>query len=120
MRVKLILAGVVVLLISASMAADSDDRYGAIAYGRHSGRYGYATERHSRRAAEELALRNCDSRDCEIKVWFRNSSGALAVGHDRITGWSYSTGRRDARERAMDNCRRNTRDCRIVIETCSR
>lgn len=119
MRVRMIAAVVVVLLLNIPMSA-RDDRYGAIAYGSHSGRYGYATDLSTRHEAERAAIRNCDSRDCEVKVWFRNNCGALAVGKRGITGWAYNTRRGEARDRALEECRNRTRECKIVVETCSR
>ncbi|HYM62506.1 MAG TPA: DUF4189 domain-containing protein [Thermoanaerobaculia bacterium] len=98
------------------------DRYGAIAYSKRTGHYGYSSRALSRGEAEDRALRNCEGRDCRIEVWFRNSCGALATGSDGyVTGWAHDTSASEARERALRECRdRDGRRCRVIIWTCAR
>lgn len=109
-------------LVSGAMAYDRDDSFGAIAYSKRARHYGYATGKHSRRAAEERAMELCDHRDCKVEVWFKNNCAALATGSDgQVVGWAYNEHESRARDRALDECRdRNGRRCHIVVATCSR
>jgi hypothetical protein len=114
---------VTLLLGTAAIARDrDDDRYGAIAYSRHTGHYGYWKGAESRAGAERHALEACEGRDCRVEVWFRNSCGALATGEDgRIIGWAHDVRLGEAQEQALQNCRHEGgRRCRVVISACSR
>ncbi len=96
----------VVALLIATPGPARGDRFGAIAYSVRTERYGYASDARSRGDAEARALRECRAGDCVIKVWFRNSCGALATGDEgRITGWAYNNSLDEAKERALRECR---------------
>jgi len=109
-------------LVSGAMAYYRDDSFGAIAYSKRSQHYGYATGKHSRRAAEDRALELCDRRDCKVEVWFKNNCAALATGSQgQIVGWAYNENEHRARERAIEECRNHDgRRCQVVVATCSR
>jgi len=62
------------------------DNYGAIAYSESNGAWGSGYNFSSRAAAEMSAMSRCGRGDCEIKVWFVNACGALAVGQDGALG----------------------------------
>jgi hypothetical protein len=110
-----------VLLGTAAIARD-DYRYGAIAYSRRTGHYGYWKGANSRAAAERRALDACVGRDCRIEVWFRNSCGALATAEGgQIVGWAHDTSLEEAQEQAVRNCRHEGgRRCRVLISACAR
>ncbi len=78
------------ILLVAFGAAQAEDNYGAIAYSDSTGNWGYSHDYGSRAQAENSALRRCKSDDCEIKVWFKNSCGALAKASNGALGWSYA------------------------------
>ncbi|HSY50167.1 MAG TPA: DUF4189 domain-containing protein [Thermoanaerobaculia bacterium] len=113
---------VAILMGTAAIADRDDDRYGAIAYSRHTGHYGVSDRAESRERAERRALDKCEGRDCKIEVWFRNSCGALATGEDGdIVGWAHDNHLDDAKEHAVRNCRNNGgHRCRVIISACAR
>jgi hypothetical protein len=113
---------ITILLGTAAIADRDDDRYGAIAYSRRSGHYGYFRGAESQAGAERRALEKCEGRDCRIVGWFRNSCGALATGEDgQVTGFGHDNRLDEAKERSVRNCRENGgRRCRVVISACAR
>ena len=119
---RIALVGVVALLLGTAAIARDDDRYGAIAYSRHTGHYGYWHGAESRAGAERRAREACDRRDCRVEVWFRNSCGALASGEDsEIFGWGHDVSLGEAKEIAIRNCRREGgRHCRVLVSSCAR
>ena len=122
MRVQIAAVGLLSVLLGTSAIAHDDDRYGAIAYSRRTGHYGYSNRSDSRARAERRALESCEGRDCKIEVWFRNSCGALATSENgQTTGWAHDTRLRDAKETAVQQCReQGGHRCRIVVSACSR
>src|SRR5262249_44863852 len=70
-------------LIGAALAAcEEGDCYGAIATSSTTHRWGYVYNESTRAAAEAGALDQCGRGDCEVRVWFANSCGAVATGTD--------------------------------------
>ncbi len=116
-----LLCVVTLLLVTAAIARD-DYRFGAIAYSRHTGHYGYWKGADSQAGAERRAMEACKGRDCKIEVWFRNSCGALATGEGgQIVGWAHEPNLHEAEDRAIRACRNEGgRRCRVLISTCSR
>ena len=79
--------------------------YGAIAYSKLTGVYGYAWGKGSQADAERVALRNCDGSDASIEVHGKNAWIAFAHGSDGSSGWAWSEkSRADARQRAVARC----------------
>jgi len=122
MKMRIAAVGVLAVLLGTSAIARDDNRYGAIAYSRRTGHYGYSNRADSRRSAERRALESCEGRDCKIEVWFRNSCGALATSENGQTiGWAHDTSLRDAKISAIEHCRdEGGRRCRVVVSACSR
>ena len=122
MSKRIALVCVVTLLLDTAAIARDDDRYGAIAYSRHTRHYGYWKGAESRAGAERRALEACKGRDCRIEVWFRNSCGALATGEGgQVVGWAHENRLHEAEERAIRACRNEGgRHCEVVISACSR
>ena len=120
MSLRIIAIGVIAVLLGAPGFARGDD-YGAIAYSRHSGKYGYATRGHSREDAEERAMRDCHASDCKVEVWFKNQCGALATAnHGEVTGWAHDSDLRIAKENALRNCdEHGGHHCSILIFACA-
>jgi hypothetical protein len=114
--------GVLVVLVGTAAIARDDDRYGAIAYSRRTGHYGYSDRAATRIGAERRAMELCEGRDCKVEVWFRNSCGALATSENgRIFGWAHDTSLREAKAIAVRNCRNEGgRGCRVLISACTR
>ena len=113
---------ITILLGTAAIADRDDDRYGAIAYSRRTGHYGWANRAESRVGAERRALEKCEGRDCKIEVWFHNSCGALATGEEgEIVGWAHDSSLEEAREHALRNCRHEGgHRCQVRASVCSR
>jgi len=121
MKLRIPAVSLLALFLVSSAVAYQDESFGAIAYSKRSQHYGYATGKHSRRAAEERELELCDRRDCKVEVWFKNNCAALATGSEgQIVGWAYNDRESRARDRALDECRdRNGHRCHIVVAACS-
>jgi hypothetical protein len=117
---QLILALVVLSLAAliAPPAAHAWDKYGAIAYSRSSGNYGYSIDHRSRGAAESRALDECGRRDCRVMVWFRNACGALATGRGGVYGYGYAGSRGEAEAIALSECSSRGRGCGVVCWAC--
>lgn len=103
-----------------SAIGDSEAGFGAIAYSKATGNYGYSHNYRSREEATWEAERRCGASDCRWMVWFRNSCGALAVSSSGATGYSFDCSSQDqARRIAMQECQRRGPDCRVLCSVCS-
>jgi len=122
MSKRIALVCIATLLLGTAAIARDNDRYGAIAYSRRTGRYGYWKGAESRGGAERHAIEACEARDCKIEVWFRNSCGALATGEGgKVTGWAHDTNLHEAEEQAVRACRNEGgHHCHVLISSCSR
>jgi hypothetical protein len=119
---KIGLNGIMVLcvVLTAFGSVQADDNYGAIAYSESTGNWGYSYDYGSRAQAENSALGRCGRGDCEIKVWFKNSCGALAKASNGALGWSYAAdSRAEAESLALSECRSRGSNCRILCWTCT-
>jgi len=109
-----------IILVSAFGAALADDTYGAIAYSKSTGTYGYSYDYASRSEAEQAALSHCKRDDCEIKSWFKNSCGALAKAGNGALGYSWAAAnRQEAESIALEQCRKRGSNCRILCWACT-
>jgi Domain of unknown function (DUF4189) len=122
MSKRIALVCVVTLLLGTAAIARDDDRYGAIAYSRRTGHYGYWRGAETQAGAERRALDKCEGRDCRIAGWFRNSCGALATGEEgEIYGFGHDIRLDEAKERAVRECRNNGgHRCRVRVSACAR
>lgn len=97
--------------------------YGAIAYGRKSGAWGYSDHWDSEAKAERVALGNCQQNgdDCEVMVWYQNECGAVASAKGDAAYWGLGDGAGAANQNALANCRKDGgKDCNIEVSECSR
>jgi hypothetical protein len=102
---------------SASLAACEDsDCFGAIATSRSTHHWGYVYNEPSRAEAEAGALAQCGGGDCEVRVWFVNSCGAVAAGTDEVA-WGHAETREAAEAEAMAGCR--AAGCHIETWACT-
>lgn len=95
--------------------------YGAIAYSRHDGSYGYSGGQNSRGEAEKLALNYCKQYDryCRVMVWFYNSCGAVAADGKK-TGWGRADSEYEAQQNAIRSCEKSHgKSCQIQVSHCS-
>ena len=98
-------------------------RYGAIAYDRHSGAYGYSYNWESRIKAEAVAMRNCEQQgsDCEVMVWFDRQCGAVAANGDGGAAyWGLGDTKNAAKAAALRKCERaHGERCEVKVARCS-
>ena len=98
--------------------------YGAIAYGKKSGAWGYSYHWDSRAKAESVAMENCskNGNDCEVMVWFQRECGAVAAPADAGAAyWGLGDGEGAAREEAMRQCTKDGgKGCEVKVSQCSR
>ncbi len=112
------LAALTVGIIFTSINAEAG--YGAIAYSKATGNYGYSHGYRSREEAIWEAERRCGTEDCRWVVWFKDSCGALAVADNGGTGYSHGyRSAEQARQRALAECSRRGPNCRILCWSCS-
>lgn len=90
------------------------DRFGAIAYSRSTGAFGYSYGHYSQSEAEQDALARCDASDRKVVGWMRNAYGALALGDDPgAYGFAWGTTRERAEQAALAACQKQTTNCYI-------
>jgi len=121
MKQAWMIATLTVMLVFLSTVPVFPDNYGAIAYDKNTGRWGYAYNYSSRGEAERVAVSRCGSSGCVAYNWFRNACGALAKASDGSIGWSWGTSRHDAEARAIAQCERSSNglSCEIVCWACT-
>lgn len=94
----------------------ADDRFGAIAYSKSSGRYGYGFGKTSRSDAENAALQECGSSDAFIAVWAKNRWIALAAGYGTTYGYGWSgESEADAQSRSLSACSEHGSGCHVLV-----
>lgn len=97
------------------------DSYGAIAYSRQTGGYGYSDGQNSRAEAENLALGYCRqyNKKCRNVVWFYNSCGAVASDGHKVS-WGRADSEAEAAQKALKDCQGFfKKDCEVKISHCS-
>lgn len=95
--------------------------HGAIALQRDSGRFGYAADALTSRAAKLEALKQCADPRCEVVASFSNACGALARNPARgAKGYFPATGavRQEAETKALRLCA--ARECELVAWACTK
>jgi len=108
------------LFVGIEVAAAADV-FGAIAYSKSTGKWGYSYDYSSREEAESAAVGNCDRNDCVVKSWFKNSCGALAKASNKALGYSWGAPDRERAERiALSKCRERGSRCRIITWACTK
>jgi hypothetical protein len=96
--------------------------YGAIAYGRTSGAWGYSHRWGSRAKAESVAKQNCAEHgdDCEVMVWFDRKCGAVVAGEDSSAFWGLGASEAQARSDATNKCTTGGgKACEVEVSHCS-
>ena len=95
--------------------------HGAIALQRDTGRFGYASDAPTSRAAKLEALKQCADPHCEVVVTFTNACGALARQRARgPKGYFTATGavRQEAETKALRLCA--ARECELITWACTK
>ena len=88
---------------SSGAAARGKQNFGALAYHRASGDFGYAVNAKTSRAAKLEALRQCGHPKCEVVASLRNSCGALASDPRRFIV-AHGVTRQEAEAKALRQC----------------
>ena|SRR5487761_2195447 len=95
--------------------------HGAIALQRDTGRFGYAADAPTSRAAKLEALKQCADPRCEVVASFSNACGGLARNPARgPKGYFSATGavRQEAETKALRLCA--ARECELVAWACTK
>ncbi len=96
--------------------------YGAIAYSKENGAYGYSHGWTNQKKAEIVALKNCSEHGsgCKSMVWFHNSCGAVASDGRHVT-WGQADSAQVAMKQALDKCNKSffRGKCKNVVSHCS-
>jgi hypothetical protein len=96
--------------------------YGAIAYGRTSGAWGYSHRWGSQAKAESVAKQNCAQHgdDCEVMVWFDRRCGAVVASADSSAFWGLGNSEDQARADATNKCTNGGGEaCEVQVSHCS-
>ena len=92
--------------------------FGAIAYSSSTGSYGWSNNYATRNAAENRALRECESfsgtGDCFVAVWVKDAWASLAKASNLAYGWAWNTDRSQAQINALQQCSQRGTDCSLV------
>lgn len=96
--------------------------YGAIAYSKKDGAYGYSHGWQNREKAEKVALKNCfeNGKDCRSEIWFYNGCGSVAADGRNVGSGFAPTGYAAAKA-AVDDCKKKwfSGKCEEVVTHCS-
>jgi hypothetical protein len=96
--------------------------YGAIAYSRKNGAYGYSHGWASQKKAEAVALKNCkeNGSGCKSEVWFYNGCGAVASNGQKVS-WGQGSTRTAAMQQALKKCNSGffQKKCEGKVSACS-
>ena len=96
--------------------------YGAIAYSKKNGVYGYSHGWTNEKKAELVALKNCkeNGKGCKSIVWFYNSCGAVASDGRHVT-WGQADSAQAAMQQALDKCNKSwfKGKCEGKVSHCS-
>ena len=114
------LALMVLLTVFARAIDVSSDSYAAIAYSPSTGKFAYAYDLRSRKAAEKEALEKCGAPDATIACWVNRGFAALALGKDKScwgSGWKHGdrANTTDAKNMALEDCRNRTTGVYIAV-----
>lgn len=118
-----IAAAVVIPTIAGGSLAASAQSYGAIARSPSTQDKGYSWNYRSRSAAENRAVRECESisgaGDCEVLIWTRDACMSLSESSNGAAGTGWSTDEGQAERTARKVCRDyGGKSCYITRTIC--
>lgn len=90
---------------------------GAIAFSESTGNWGYATG--GGRSAPYQAIQYCNASDAKVIAQEFDCWMALAIGDENIYGWGSAGNRDDAQHFALEECRKRTKNAKIVLSFCT-
>jgi len=96
--------GAVLLVLAECLSGGAAlaDNFGAIATSDATSAYGFSYDHSTRAAAQNKALAECskNAEDCAVRVWFKNSCGAVSDNGTHV-GWGLGDSRAEAESKAM-------------------
>lgn len=99
-----------------AVADENSTYWGAIAYSQSTGAWGYSRRWLSEVNARRVALKNCEAEDARIVLVVGNYWCALALGDDvSAYGTGYAKTAEQARRFALEECRKRTTNCKVVV-----
>lgn len=120
-----------VTCMSRCSSEKAKESYGAIAYSKKDGSYGYSNGHESRKEAEKVAMKYCEKsgKSCKAQVWFQNSCGAVVTAQSKSfwgTGsetkvfWGVGRAKWYAQQNAMAACQKaGHKNCEAKVTHCS-
>lgn len=115
---KLILAaGIIALAASPALAGD---KYGALAYSKADGAWGWWADANNQASASSNALAKCQEHgsDCEVVLEFWNTCAAFAVGQGGY-GWAHGPDENAVQQAAIGYCDEHGSNCSVKVWACT-
>lgn len=112
--------GIIVLTMHTAQGIGGD-AYFAIAFSKSTGRYGVAIAKASKSEAEAECVSRCDAPDAKVVAASKNRCIALALGKNKsVYGVGEAETEKEAKEKALEDCRKKTTDCMVVVSLNSK
>lgn len=125
---KLVRVGLVVAALGSLIPLPvlASNLYGAFAYSRSTGKYGYSLNYTDSSFARSQAIIACENiagaGDCASLFWFSNGCGSLVKGQNKaaMPGIGWGSTRQTAETMALDDCNnRNGQSCLVIETVCT-
>ena len=98
-------------------------RFGAFAYSKTTGKFGWAANFPTQWGAQNEAMNNCSAAatDCINLMWFADTCAALATSTSDKShyGWAWTANASIARANAQTECSKYAPDCVVKAHICS-
>lgn len=112
-----------VLALSAMVASPllAKDMYGALAYSKADGAWGWWADATTQAAASKNALAKCSehSSGCEVVLEFWNTCAAFATGSGGSYGWAHGPDENQVQSKAVDFCSEHGSGCEVRVWACT-
>ena len=96
------------------------DKFAAIAFSTTTHTWGYSYGVGDLESAQHKAVQFCKANDAKVVIWAKNGwYCALAVGAEGSWGAKSAATAEQAKAEALEECRKFTKDCKIVACVCS-
>jgi Domain of unknown function (DUF4189) len=125
---RALLTAAVLLALGAAVLparpAAAGSSYGAVAWDKETGKYGWSRNQATAQKAEELAISGCGATGCKVVIRISNPTlcGALATTSDgKNAGGASRKTQDEARIAALASCKKtNKGECVIRIAECGK
>ena len=116
---KTLLAAALVAFAIASPAF-AGDKYGALAYSKADGAWGWWADSTTQAAASQNALAKCQEHgsDCEVVLEFWNTCAAFATGQGGW-GWAHGPDENAVQQSAIGYCSEHGTGCAVKVWACT-